>query len=138
MKKTKSIKTISIEVTAQPSYLSAQSDPTHHSFIWSYEITIHNKSEEIVQLLNRYWRITDMTGRIEEVEGPGVVGLQPLIKPGKTFAYSSFCQLNMPQGTMEGRYEMQNLADEHFLIEIPKFILTAPSSITKRFRSRLH
>jgi ApaG protein len=128
----------SFSVSVQTNYISEQSDPTSQKFIWSYEITIFNQGQEIVQLLNRYWRITDMTGRVEEIQGPGVIGLQPIIKPGKSFKYKSFCQLITPQGTMEGYYEMQNLEEEHFNIAIPKFILSGPSHITKTFRSKLH
>lgn len=131
-------KIIPITITAQSKYLPEQSDPTSQKFIWSYEITITNESEEIVQLLNRYWRITDLTGRIEEVRGPGVIGLQPIIKPTKRFVYTSFCQLITPQGTMEGQYEIQDLDETHFTIDIPKFILSAPSSITQSYRSKLH
>ncbi|TAK76278.1 MAG: Co2+/Mg2+ efflux protein ApaG [Gammaproteobacteria bacterium] len=127
-----------IIVKASPSYVAAQSDPDNHKFVWSYEVSITNQSPEIVQLLNRFWRIIDMSGKIEEIQGVGVVGLQPLIKPNKPFHYVSYCQLAVPQGTMEGYYEMQNLEDEHFIVEIPKFILSAPTSITKTFRSRLH
>ncbi|RDI39832.1 Co2+/Mg2+ efflux protein ApaG [Aquicella lusitana] len=131
-------KTDKIKVKAVTSYIAAQSDPAHHKFVWSYDITITNEGSEIVQLLHRYWRITDMTGKVEEVHGAGVVGLQPLIKPGREFTYTSYCQLTTPQGTMEGHYEIQNLEEEHFSVAIPKFILSAPSSITKTFRSRLH
>src|SRR5438046_1514649 len=109
-------KTRPIVVNPHPSYIADQSDPKQQKFIWSYEITIVNDSEEIVQLLNRFWRITDWTGRIEEIRGPGVTGLQPIIKPNAEFAYKSYCQLNTPQGTMEGFYEMQNLEEEYFTI----------------------
>lgn len=129
---------IYIEVQSPTKYIMEQSDPTHQKFVWSYEITIINHTAEIVQLLHRYWRITDMTGRVEEIHGAGVVGLQPLIKPGKQFTYTSFCQLLTPQGTMEGFYELQNLEDNHFKVEIPKFILSAPSHITRIYRSILH
>ncbi len=131
-------KILTFVVTPRPIYLPDQSDLTNQKFVWSYEITIANQSDEIVQLLNRYWRITDMTGKVEEVHGTGVIGLQPLIKPGKQFVYTSFCQLTTPQGTMEGHYEMQTLEEQLFIIQIPKFILSAPSSITQSYRSRLH
>lgn len=127
-----------IIVTVKPSYVAEQSDLRNQKFVWSYEIVIINKSNDIVQLLNRYWRITDLTGKVEEIHGAGVIGLQPLIKPNNRFIYTSFCQLHTPQGIMEGHYEMQNLAEEHFEVEIPKFILSAPSEITQSFRSRLH
>src|SRR3990167_4318959 len=127
-----------IFVSSRPAYVMEQSDPIHMKFVWSYEITIENQTNEIIQLLNRHWRITDTTGKVEEVRGAGVVGLQPLIKPGRRFIYTSFCQLSTPQGTMEGIYEMQNLDEQHFDVLVPKFILSAPSSITKAFGSRLH
>lgn len=130
--------TIKINVTASSTYLPEQSIAENNRFLWSYEITLLNESEQIVQLLNRYWRITDMSGHVEEVRGPGVVGLQPIVKPGKTFTYTSFCQLPTPQGTMEGYYEMQSLDDESFNIEIPKFVLASPVSSWATFRSRLH
>ena len=133
MKKSKKI-----IIHAVSTYIAAQSDPDNQKFVWSYEIKITNQEDEIVQLLNRYWRITDLTGKVEEVRGVGVIGLQPIIKPEKEFVYTSFCQLTTPQGTMEGHYEMQNLEEEHFIADIPKFILSAPSAITKAFRSRLH
>jgi len=131
-------KMLKISVISKPSYIAAQSDPAHHKFLWSYEVTIKNESDDIIQLLNRRWLITDMSGRMEEIHGPGVVGLQPLIKPGKEFLYTSYCQLLTPQGTMEGVYEMQNLQEEYFTVDIPKFILSAPSSVTQLFKSMLH
>ncbi|MDR3492866.1 MAG: Co2+/Mg2+ efflux protein ApaG [Gammaproteobacteria bacterium] len=127
-----------IQIKTATYYLADQSSIEAQRYIWSYDITIINNSDEIIQLLNRYWQITDSKGNIEEVKGPGVVGLQPIIKPGKEFAYSSFCQLNTPQGTMKGHYEMQTLDDKQFLVEIPKFDLTSPSANAHALRSRLH
>jgi ApaG protein len=138
MKETVKEKEIEIQVTTKMQYLIDQSSPETQRFLWSYDITILNTSDEIIQLLNRYWKITDMRGKVEEVRGPGVIGLQPIIKPGKEFAYSSYCQLTTPQGTMEGSYEIQTLDEKHYLIDIPKFVLTSPSSGTNAFRSRLH
>jgi ApaG protein len=132
------ISNTSVQISTKTQYLEEESSPENHRFLWSYEITIVNQGEEVLQLLNRYWHITDMRGKIEEVRGPGVVGLQPIIKPGKQFAYSSFCQLTTPQGTMAGQYEMQNLEEAKFMVEIPKFALTCPTSSTSHFRSKLH
>ncbi len=132
------MKEIKVHVVAQARYLPEQSSPKEHRYVWSYEISIHNQSEEIIQLLNRYWRIIDISGHIEEVRGPGVVGLQPIIKPDKQFIYSSFCQLSTPQGTMEGYYEMQNLEEIRFIAQVPKFLLTTPEPLSDTFRSRLH
>lgn len=131
-------KAISIVISNEPMYLPDQSDALNQKFVWSYEITIMNQSSEIVQLLSRYWKVIDMTGRIEELHGTGVIGLQPIIKPERQFTYKSYCQLTTPQGTMEGHYEMQNLEEQFFKIGIPKLILSAPSTITKTFRSKLH
>jgi ApaG protein len=131
------MKNIKITIHAQSTYLSEQSAQEIQRFLWSYEISIHNESDEIVQLLNRYWRITDMTSHIEEVRGPGVIGLQPIIKPQKKFSYTSFCQLITPQGTMEGHYEMQTLDEARFIVQIPKFVLSA-TGLSDEWRGRLH
>lgn len=127
-----------ILVTVQSSYIPAQSDVVSQKFVWSYEVTIDNQSESIIQLLGRCWWITDMSGKVDEIRGPGVIGLQPIIKPGRPFTYISYCQLMTPQGTMEGHYVMQNLEDVSFAVEIPKFVLSAPTSITQPFRCKLH
>lgn len=127
-----------ITVVAKAIYLADQSAPEKLRFLWSYEITVTNQMDEIVQLLNRFWRITDLTGHIEEVRGPGVVGLQPIIKPGKPFVYTSFCQISTPQGTMEGHYEMQTLDEKRFIIPIPKFVLSSPVATSTVYRTMLH
>ena len=73
------------------------------------------------------------------MHGAGVVGLQPLIKPGKQFIYTSYCQLATPQGTMEGHYEFQNLDEQHYSVAIPKFVLATPVTMTSDdYRSKLH
>jgi ApaG protein len=129
---------ITMSVVPMATYLREQSLEESHRFLWSYEITISNESDEMVQLLHRFWRIVDMTGHIEEVRGPGIIGLQPIIKPGKTFAYNSFCQLLTPQGTMEGHYVMQTLDEVNFIVPIPQFVLQSSESTTTAFRARLH
>lgn len=128
----------SIIINTHASFVPEQSDASIHKFVWQYEISIENTGTEILQLLSRHWRIIDMTGKIEEIQGVGVVGLQPLIKPSKQFHYKSFCQLATPQGTMEGFYVMQNLEEQQFEILVPKFILAAPSTMTEGYRSKLH
>jgi ApaG protein len=132
------MKKIKMSVVAHAVYLPEHSLIEHHRFFWSYEVMITNESDQVVQLLNRYWRITDMSGNREEVRGPGVIGLQPLIKAGKSFSYTSFCQLATPQGSMEGNYEMQTLDEERFIVEIPKFILTSPMFGSSGMRPLLH
>ncbi len=127
-----------IKIRTETHFLADQSSAESSRYVWSYDITIINGQDDIIQLLNRYWRITDARGKIEEVRGPGVIGLQPIIKPHKQFAYSSFCQLSTPQGFMEGHYEMQTLNDEIFIVEIPKFELISPSNNPHPLRSLLH
>ncbi len=118
--------TRSIEVTVEPTYLEEQSSPENRHFVWAYQVQIVNHGTERVQLLNRYWRITDAMGVTQEVEGPGVVGEQPILPPGGSFTYTSGCPLTTPSGIMQGRYEMQNEAGERFWIPIPAFSLDSP------------
>jgi ApaG protein len=131
-------KQVKIHILVKAAYVAEESVPSNNRYLWTYEVTIENQSDEIVQLLNRHWKITDLTGKVEEIRGPGVIGLQPIIKPGKHFVYSSFCQLSTPQGTMEGFYEMQTLDEVRFLAQIPKFVLSSPSSVSSGYRSKLH
>lgn len=131
-------KTLEFLVQTETAFAPEQSDPQEQKYVWSYDITIKNQWDRIVQLLNRYWCVTDMSGRIEEVHGTGVIGLQPLIKPDRQFKYSSYCQLPTPQGTMEGHFVIQDLNEMLFQVKIPKFILSAPTHVTKWFRAKLH
>ena len=127
-----------IAVSALPTYLAEQSEANAYRFIWAYEIEIFNNSAEPVQLLGRCWQITSMSGRVDVVKGAGVIGLQPLIQPGKRFYYTSFCELTTPQGTMEGYYEMQTVREETFTVNIPKFILSSPTKVLALFKQHLH
>ena len=88
-------------------------------------VKIKNNGDSEVQLLSRYWHIQDGDGNVEEVRGPGVIGLQPLIKPGMTFEYSSFCPLKTPLGIMSGSYQMKLKSEETFDAPIPAFSLHA-------------
>lgn len=80
-----------IRVAVKPAYLEDQSEPDEGKFLWSYTITIENRGKETVQLISRYWHITDAIGRVQEVRGPGVVGAQPVLEPGQSFEYTSGC-----------------------------------------------
>src|SRR6202000_1672693 len=95
--------TRSIHVAVKPAYLDDQSDPDDQRFVWSYTVTIENRGPEPVQLMSRYWNITDGEGVIREVRGPGVVGAQPVIAPGESFQYTSGCPLQTASGLMVGR-----------------------------------
>jgi|SRR5690606_4838097 ApaG protein len=118
--------TRNIEVEVEPFYLEERSDPAQSRYVWGYRITIANNSDEFVQLLSRYWHITDGDGRVEEVRGTGVVGEQPELHPGDSFQYTSGCPLSTPSGIMVGRYTMRNERGELFDVAIPAFSLDMP------------
>lgn len=118
--------TRNICVSVRSFYLEEQSSPEDDRFVWAYRVNIQNRGQETVQLMNRHWRITDKRGRLQEVKGPGVVGEQPVLKPGESFEYTSGCPLTTPSGIMAGTYEMSTGAGERFDIEIPAFSLDSP------------
>jgi ApaG protein len=115
-----------IRVAVKPAYLEDQSEPDEGKYLWSYTITIENRGQETVQLMSRYWHITDAAGRVQEVRGPGVVGAQPVLEPGQSFEYTSGCPLPTASGTMAGRYQMKKMAGDQFEAEIPPFLLETP------------
>ncbi len=117
-----------IEVSVTPRFLSERSSPGNGYFFWSYTINIANLGTETVQLKTRHWRITDAMGRLQEVKGPGVVGEEPVLKPGGSFEYTSGVPLPTPSGFMAGSYSMVTDKGERFDIEIPAFSLDASSA----------
>lgn len=115
-----------IRVQVEPIYLDEQSEPDNGQFVWAYRVQIGNEGAEAVQLLTRYWHITDGIGRVQEVRGAGVVGEQPVLKPGDTYEYTSGTPLPTPSGIMKGTYQMKTPEGEKFDIEIPAFSLDCP------------
>jgi len=115
-----------IRVTVKPHFLDDQSDPDDHHYVWAYSVRIENLGQERVQLLNRYWRITDGLGTVKEVRGAGVVGEQPVLKPGEAYEYTSGTPLSTPSGIMVGTYEMQRDDGRTFDVAIPAFSLDSP------------
>jgi ApaG protein len=115
-----------IFITVRPFYLDDQSSPEEMHFVWAYHVRIENQGPETVQLRNRYWRITDSLGRVQEVRGAGVVGEQPVLKPGEAFEYTSGTPLTTPSGIMVGTYQMQTAGGELFEVKIPAFSLDSP------------
>ena len=97
-----------------PQYLEDQSNPVRHEYAFAYTVTIVNSGEVPAQLIGRHWVITDATGHVEEVRGLGVVGHQPLLKPGERFEYTSWTRLNTPHGVMQGTYFCMTDAAEAF------------------------
>lgn len=115
-----------IRVAVQPAFLGEESEPDEGKYLWSYTVTIENRGGESVQLLSRYWHITDAKGRVQEVRGPGVVGAQPVLEPGQSFEYTSGCPLPTASGIMAGKYHMKAANGEAFEAEIPPFLLESP------------
>jgi len=115
--------TRNIEVTVSPRFLAERSSPDNGYFFWAYTIAITNTGSETVQLRTRHWRITDALGRLQEVKGAGVVGEEPVLKPGQSFEYTSGVPLPTPSGFMTGTYSMQTETGGGFDVEIPTFSL---------------
>jgi ApaG protein len=120
--------TRNLRVTVNPHYLEDESEPDERRFLWAYTVEITNVGSETVQLLNRYWQITDASGQVQEVRGPGVVGEQPVLAPGDAFTYTSGCPLPTPSGIMVGAYEMETSGGERFEVDIPAFSLDMPDA----------
>lgn len=118
-----------IDISVQTQYLQDQSDPAKNRYAFSYTIGIQNLGNEPVKLLSRHWIITDDNNQVEEVRGPGVVGLQPMIHPGQKFVYSSGAVLTTQFGTMQGSYEMLKPDGSRFDAPIPAFLLSRPHSV---------
>ena len=118
--------TRAIRVTVEPTFVDAESSPDEGQYFWAYRIEIANLGDEVVRLRARHWRITDANGRTEEVRGAGVVGKQPVLKPGEKFSYTSGCPLSTTSGIMVGTYQMENDKGEAFSIDIPAFSLDLP------------
>jgi ApaG protein len=115
-----------IAVSAAPQFIADQSDPATDRYVFAYTITIENVGTVPAQLISRHWVITDGNSRIQEVRGLGVVGEQPLLKPGESFEYTSGCQLDTPVGTMHGSYQMTADDGTQFDAVIAEFTLSIP------------
>jgi ApaG protein len=120
------VTTRNIRVVAKPQFLESQSRPGDSKFVWAYTISLENRGGETVTLLTRHWVITDARGHKQEVNGDGVVGETPTLKPGESFQYTSGCPLNTPSGMMVGSYGMTTKHGEMFEIAIPAFSLDSP------------
>lgn len=116
-----------IAVNVEPTYLEMRSSPDRSQYFWAYRVIIENQGRETVQLLNRHWMITNAFGELTEVKGAGVVGEQPVLRPGESFEYTSGVPLNTPSGMMGGAYQMESESGERFDIEIPTFSLDRPN-----------
>jgi ApaG protein len=118
--------TNAITVTVIPVYCEDQSDPEGEFFVWAYKVRIENDSAKTVQLRSRYWTITDVTGLVQEVRGDGVLGEQPVIRPGESFEYNSGTSLMRPSGIMVGTYQMETEDGDCIDVSVPAFSLDSP------------
>lgn len=119
---------IRVEVLSR--YSPENSQPRQDEWVFEYTVRITNQGSQTVKLLSRHWIITDAAGHVEEIQGPGVVGEQPVLQPGESFKYSSWCPLKTPTGSMTGTYQMMRGAGEsQFDIEIAPFGLRAPYTV---------
>lgn len=119
-----------VHVDVEPCYREEESSPGEQRFVFSYTITVHNHSSRSVQLLARYWKITQGSGKVQEVRGKGVVGKQPLIGPGQIFRYTSRAVLDCPVGVMEGAYTcVDTSAQRAFEVAISPFRLAGPNQV---------
>ncbi|HUQ91708.1 MAG TPA: Co2+/Mg2+ efflux protein ApaG [Bryobacteraceae bacterium] len=121
--------TNSIRVEVLSRHSPENSRPLNGEWVFQYTVRITNLGTESVQLLSRHWIITDAVEHVEHVKGPGVVGKQPVLEPGESFKYSSWCPLKTPTGTMHGTYQMVRPGGDQFDIEIAPFALKAPYTV---------
>ena len=118
-----------INIKVETTFIKDRSSIEIPIYMFAYNVEIKNTQTVEVQLLSRYWHITDGNGQIEEIRGPGVVGLKPIIQPEEIFQYSSFCPLKTPFGVMHGAFQMKNSAGDYFNALVSPFRLTIPDHV---------
>jgi len=116
-------------ITVRPQFLPDHSDTDEDRFMFAYTVTIRNTGEASAQLMSRHWIITDANNNVEEVEGDGVVGEQPVLEPGESFEYTSACPLPTPVGSMRGTYRCVGVDGTSFEASIPEFVLSGPRTL---------
>lgn len=115
-----------VRVRVRPQFVEDQSSPENDRYLWAYTIEIANRGDRTLQLMTRHWRITDREGHVQEVNGDGVVGQQPVLQPGSAFEYTSGCPLTTPSGMMQGAYRLVDENGETLDVIIPLFALDSP------------
>jgi ApaG protein len=118
-----------MHVSVKTFYIAAQSEPRAQRYVYAYTITIANQGDTAAQLISRHWLITDANDKLQEVQGEGVVGEQPHIKPGESYTYTSGVILETETGIMEGSYQMRSDNGHLFDAKIPAFALVPPHAI---------
>jgi len=120
------VKDYNVKIEASVVFIAEESDEERGHYVFAYTITITNDGTVGIQLISRHWVITDANEQTQEVRGLGVVGEQPLLKPGESFRYTSGTAIATPVGTMRGEYQMVAESGEHFDVDIPEFLLSMP------------
>ncbi|MFN2443741.1 MAG: Co2+/Mg2+ efflux protein ApaG [Thermoanaerobaculia bacterium] len=118
-----------IRIRVESYYLADRSSPLEGYYLFSYRVAIANEGAEVTRLVSREWIITDANGNEQRVTGPGVVGQQPLLQPGESFEYTSFCPLPTSMGSMHGSYQMETEGGARFDALISPFTLAVPGSV---------
>ncbi len=118
-----------LDVSVTTRYIDDQSAPDRDSYVFTYSVIIKNKGQVGAQLIARHWIITDANNHVEEIRGLGVVGRQPLLKPGEEFEYTSGTSLATPQGSMQGEFLCVTEQGEQFSVDIPEFLLSLPRTL---------
>ncbi len=119
-------RTHDVIVRVESDYLDDQSSPAESRFIWAYTVEIENQTDKDLTVVERCWQIADSRGQVQNVRGAGVVGEQPVVRPGETFRYTSGAPLSAPSGMMLGNYAMQTPEGDRFNVDIPPFLLDSP------------
>ncbi len=132
------MKTYQFKVEVRPRFLLEQSAPEQGLFVFAYTIKIVNTGNVAAQLISRTWNVNDANGRTEKVKGLGVVGQQPLLKPGESFEYTSGTRLHTPTGTMHGTFFCVAEDGEKFEVDVPMFVLDALSASGSSGQRTLH
>ncbi len=118
-----------IRIQVKSQYVPERSSPREHQYLFTYHVKISNGGSESAQLISREWIITNADGEVERVKGPGVIGEQPVLAPGASFEYTSFCPLKTNVGTMHGSYQMLKEDGEMFDAVIAPFTLAVPNAL---------
>ena len=118
-----------INIKVETTFIKDRSSSEIPIYMFSYNVTIENQRASEVQLLSRYWHITDGNGHVEEIRGPGVVGLKPIIQPKEVFKYSSYCPIKTPFGVMHGFFQMKNKRGDCFNALVAPFRLIIPDHV---------
>lgn len=118
--------TQNVTVRVEPDYLEDQSRPADDHYIWAYTVEIENNRQTQIQLVERFWQISDSRGQCQEIRGSGVMGQTPILKPGEVFRYTSGAPLYAPSGMMRGTYSLKTPNGDQFDVTIPTFLLDSP------------